>query len=79
MILGSSPLIGRLCGHTRKWAHQAIRRGAFGRVTKCKGVLYVDLRRVENYCGLIFTEAQLVRAAEGLPDRLLCIDQPTGA
>ena len=74
MILGSSPLIGRLCGHTRKWAHQAIRRGAFGPVTRRKGCLYVDLARVEAYCGLKFTQSQIVCAADGVPDRALCIE-----
>jgi hypothetical protein len=76
MILISGPAIGQLCQHTRKWAHDTLRRGSFGPVTRGPGgVLYADLTAVEGYSGLQFTDDQIEAAVAGIPDRLLTIVQ----
>jgi hypothetical protein len=73
MILVSGPLIARLCLQTRKWAHELITHGRFGSAIEQRGVLYVELDRVEHTLGRVFTDAQIVDAAEGIPDRIINI------
>jgi hypothetical protein len=77
MILISGPMIGRLCGHTRKWAHEHLHRGSFGPVTLGPGgVLYAPLANVETFTCLTFTPDQIARAAEGRAKRLITIPKP---
>ena len=72
MILVSGPAIASLCRHTRKWAHDAIRRGRFGPIAKgYKGILYVRLDAVESAYGITFSKSQIERAAAGIPTRVL--------
>ena len=71
MILVSGPLVAQLCLRTRKWAHEAITAGRFGSPTQRKGVLFVDLARIEHSLGRTFTDEQLAAAAEGRPDRII--------
>jgi len=71
MILISAPAIGRLRLQTRKAAHQAIRKGDYGAPIWRNGILYVDLRRVENRFGVRFNEAQLECACNGHAHRII--------
>jgi hypothetical protein len=49
MILISGPSIARLALHTRKWAHEHLRRGTFGPITiGSDGVLYAEVTNVEH-------------------------------
>jgi hypothetical protein len=72
----SGPTIGKLCGRTRKWAHEHLHRGSFGPVTKGRGgVLYAKLTGVEAFVGSRFTAEQLTAATARTdkPARLLTI------
>jgi hypothetical protein len=71
MIFVSGPAIARLMLRTRKWAHEAIRRGNFGPVSVRGGVLYVDLLAVQSHTCITFTDAQIDSAGEGMPDRII--------
>jgi len=72
MILVSGPTIGKLCARTRKWAHEHMHRGSFGKITRGPaGVLYAELGAVEHYSGLRFSPAQLEAAREGMGDRII--------
>jgi hypothetical protein len=73
MILISGPVIAKLCLHTRKWAHEHLRRGSFGPVTEHNGVLYAPLPNVERHAGETFSETRLALAVDGKPDRVLTI------
>jgi hypothetical protein len=73
MILISGPGIAACSLRTRKWAHEHLRRGTFGRVTSLNGVLYAELPNVERALGKTITEAQLAQAAKGAPDRILTL------
>ncbi len=46
MILISSPAIGRLCLHTRKWAHEHMHRGSFGPITR--GPVYTGMAVLQH-------------------------------
>ena len=59
MILGSGPLIAQLCLRTRKWAPEAIAEGRFGSAVERQGVLFVDLDRVADSLGRVFTDEQI--------------------
>jgi hypothetical protein len=72
----SGPTIGKLCGRTRKWAHEHLHRGSFGPIIEGQGgVLYADLIAVEDFVGSRFTKEQLAAAAarDGKPARLFTI------
>lgn len=77
MILISSPAIARLNLHTRKWAHEHMRRGSFGAIIRVPvagyagGVLYATLAGVERFCGRQFDQTEIDRAADGKPNRIL--------
>ena len=73
MILVSGPLIAQLCFRTGKWAHEAITRGRFGSAVEQRGVLFVQLDRVEDGLGRIFSEGQILAATEGRPDRIITV------
>jgi hypothetical protein len=75
MILISGPVIARLGLRTRKWAHDGIRRGWFGPVTRRRRVLFVSLQRVETFFEIQFTPAQIEQAREGQPNRVLIISE----
>jgi hypothetical protein len=62
MILVSGPVIAKLCLRTRKWAHEHLRRGSFGRVLEHNGVLFAELREIEQHVGTTFDQAQIVAA-----------------
>lgn len=81
MTLISGPLIARLSLRSRKWAHDAIRRGWLGDATRHRGVLFVRLTAVEAFFGVHFTLGQIEQAREGQPDRVLVISEedPHGA
>ena len=79
MILISSPAIARLNLHSRKWAHEHMQRGSFGPVTRMAvagyvaGMLYAELAGVERFCGRQFNQAEIDRAVDGRPDRILTV------
>ena len=74
MTLISGPVIAKLALHTRKWAHEHMRRGTFGPLTVdgC-GVLYADSAAVARRLGGPITQAQLERAAGGIPARIIIV------
>jgi hypothetical protein len=74
MIFISGPAIARLCLRTRKWAHDQLRREAFGPVIQHRGSIFAQLPAVERYVGTRFSEAQLAAAAAGYPARILKIE-----
>ena len=70
----SGPPIGKLCKRTRKWAHDRLRRGSFGPITRGPaGVLYAELSAVEEFVGAPFTPEQIAAAVAGQSDRLITI------
>jgi hypothetical protein len=71
--LVSGSLIARLCLHTRKWAHEHLRRGSFGPVIERNGVLFAELAGVEQHLGLSFDQAQIVAA--GRPDQYVILNE----
>jgi hypothetical protein len=81
MILVSGPTIARLGLHTRKWAHAHMQRGSFGAVIRvpvagyADGVLYAELNGVERFLDRQFNQAEIDRAADGKPDRILTITE----
>jgi hypothetical protein len=81
MILISSPAIARLNLHTRKWAHERMQWGSFGPVTRvpvagyAEGMLYAELAGVERFCGRQFDQAEIDRAVDGKPDRILIVPE----
>jgi len=62
MVLISGLAIARLCLHTRKWAHEHMRRGSFGPVTEHNGMVFAQLPAVERHVGEHFNATQLARA-----------------
>jgi hypothetical protein len=75
----SGPTIGKLCGRTRKWAHEHLHRGSFGPITRgAGGVLYAELTAIDGFVGSKFTAEQLAAATarEDKPARLFTIPTP---
>ena len=69
----SGPTIGKLCGRTRKWAHEHLHRGSFGPITRGRGgVLYAEVDAVEDFVGARFTDEQLAAATARTDKPLAC-------
>jgi hypothetical protein len=80
MVLISGPVIAKLALHTRKWAHENMRRGSFGMLTvDSGGVLFADLAAVERCLGGPITPAQLERAAGGISARIITVPDEEAA
>ena len=69
----SGPAISRLTLTPRMTVNDRLRAGAYGSVTRHKGIVYVDLQAVEASEGIIFSEEQIRLAGEGLSDSILTI------
>jgi len=69
----AGPAIARLVLRSRKWAHEQICKGRFGRPIWRAGILYVELAQVERRIGAGFNSAQLEAACDGYRDRILTI------
>jgi hypothetical protein len=79
MVLISGPAIARLCLHTRKWAHEQLRRGTFGPTVEYGGIIYAPLPGVEAHAGRRFDETQIAHAVAGKPHRTLTIQREEAA
>jgi hypothetical protein len=74
MIFISGPAIARRYALTRKWAHEHLHRGTFGRTITLNGIIYARLEAVEAYSGEPFSQPQLRAAVADFPDRMIILD-----